>query len=39
MKHLWINIDKNQKRNEFMTKQFNENNIENIRTLYHTINV
>lgn len=31
MKHLWINIDKNKKRNEFMTKQFNTNNIENIR--------
>lgn len=31
MKHIWINIDKNEKRKAFMYKQFNENNIENIR--------
>tara|TARA_B110000444_G_scaffold3436_1_gene3200 strand:- start:359 stop:1096 length:738 start_codon:yes stop_codon:yes gene_type:complete len=31
MKHIWINIDKNEKRQAFMCKQFNENNIENIR--------
>tara|TARA_B110000003_G_scaffold218556_1_gene218215 strand:+ start:1625 stop:2362 length:738 start_codon:yes stop_codon:yes gene_type:complete len=31
MKHIWINIDKNEKRKAFMCKQFNENNIENIR--------
>ena len=31
MKHIWINIDKNENRKAFMYKQFNENNIENIR--------
>ena len=31
MKHIWINIDNNEKRKTFMYKQFNENNIENIR--------
>ena len=31
MKHIWINIDTNEKRKTFMYKQFNENNIENIR--------
>tara|TARA_B000000477_G_scaffold113010_1_gene108190 strand:+ start:11828 stop:12565 length:738 start_codon:yes stop_codon:yes gene_type:complete len=31
MKHIWINIDKNEKRKAFMYKQFNENNIQNIR--------
>jgi len=31
MKHIWINIDKNEKRKAYMCKQFNENNIENIR--------
>ena len=31
MKHIWINIDKNEKRKAFMYKQFNDNNIENIR--------
>lgn len=31
MKHIWINIDTNEKRKAFMYKQFNENNIENIR--------
>ena len=31
MKHIWINIDKNENRKAFMCKQFNENNIENIR--------
>ena len=31
MKHLWINIDKNIKRFDFMTKQFKNNNYNNIR--------
>tara|TARA_B110001450_G_scaffold253342_1_gene276619 strand:- start:3592 stop:4332 length:741 start_codon:yes stop_codon:yes gene_type:complete len=31
MKHLWINIDKNLKRKNFMEKQFNNSNSDNIR--------
>jgi GR25 family glycosyltransferase involved in LPS biosynthesis len=31
MKHIWINIDENLKRQSFMYKQFNDNNLENIR--------
>jgi GR25 family glycosyltransferase involved in LPS biosynthesis len=31
MKHIWINIDTCLKRQAFMTKQFQDNNIENIR--------
>ena len=31
MKHLWINIDKNIKRKNFMEKQFNNSNDDNIR--------
>ena len=31
MKHIWINIDTNLKRQAFMNKQFQDNNIENIR--------
>mgnify|MGYP003344336097 FL=1 len=31
MKHLWINIDKNLKRKNFMEKQFNNSKIDNIR--------
>ena len=31
MKHLWINIDKNIKRKNFMEKQFNNSNADNIR--------
>ena len=29
MKHIWINIDENLKRQSFMYKQFNDNNLEN----------
>ena len=31
MKHYWINTDNSTKRREYMEKQFNEKNIENIR--------
>lgn len=31
MKHYWINIDKNEKRRNFMKEQFEKNNIENVR--------
>ena len=31
MKHLWINIDKNLKRKNFMEKQFNNSKTDNIR--------
>jgi len=31
MKHFWINIDKNVKRKEFMSNQFQNNNIEHFR--------
>ena len=31
MKHIWINIDENEKRRAFMNNQFIQNNIENIR--------
>jgi len=31
MKHLWINIDKNIKRKNFMEKQFNYSKLDNIR--------
>lgn len=31
MKHYWINIDKNQKRFNFMSEQFNKLNLDNLR--------
>lgn len=31
MKHIWINIDSNDERKSFMSKQFNDNNLDNIR--------
>ncbi len=31
MKHFWINIDKNIKRKNFMEKQFNSSNLDNVR--------
>tara|TARA_B110000483_G_scaffold214308_1_gene264085 strand:+ start:360 stop:1097 length:738 start_codon:yes stop_codon:yes gene_type:complete len=31
MKHIWINIDTSEKRRKFMTKQFQDSNIDNIR--------
>ena len=31
MKHYWINTDNSTKRREYIEKQFNEKNIENIR--------
>lgn len=31
MKHYWINIDRNDKRRQFMLNQFEKNNIENFR--------
>lgn len=36
MKHFWINIDRNTKRQEFMSEQFAKHNLENYRVSAYT---